>query len=335
MEGHVRAGERNLAVFFALSLVFPFATHSAANSRDSAPPAPKKEQSSAAISVNVDLVVLHATVRDRRGRFIAGLQKQDFRVYDNDQLQTVETFQHEDVPVAVGLVVDNSGSMWPKKSDVAAAALAFVRSSNAEDEMFVVNFNESVTFGLPDTKLFSASPSELDAALMGVPPTGKTALYDAIETALTHLQKANRDKKVLIVISDGGDNASKLTLKQVLQEAERSDAIMYTIGLFDEDDTDRNPRVLKQIAHATGGEAFFPEETNAVVKICEGIAADLRSQYTIAYSPTNRTPDAGYRTIKVTAAGPHGAKLLVRTRAGYVASPDRESPAAGSQDSVR
>ena len=239
--------------------------------------------------MDVELVVLHATVRDRKGRFVSGLQKQDFRVYENDQPQTIELFQHEDVPVAVGLVVDNSGSMQPKQSDVAAAALAFVRSSNAEDEMFVVNFNENVTFGLPNTELFSAKPSELDGALMGVPARGKTALYDAIEAALTHLQKASRDKKVLIVISDGGDNASKHTLNQVLQDAERSDAIIYTIGLFDEYDTDRNPRVLKQIARATGGEAFFPEKTSAVVKICEGIAAGLRNQYTIGYSPTNRT----------------------------------------------
>lgn len=170
---------------------------------------------------------------------------------------------------------------------------------------------------------------------MRVPARGKTALYDAIETALTHLQKANREKKALIVISDGGDNASKHTLKQVLQEAARSDAIIYTIGLFDEDDTDRNPRVLRQIARATGGGAFFPEKKSGVVSICEGIASDLRSQYTIAYSPTNRTLDGGYRTIKVTAVGPHGAKLFVRTRTGYLALPDQKSPAAGFQDDVR
>jgi Ca-activated chloride channel family protein len=240
------------------------------------------------------------------------------------------------VPVAVGLVVDNSGSMQRKKSDVASAALAFVGSSNPGDELFVVNFNENVTFGLPNTELFSAAkPSELDGALMGVPARGKTALYDAIETALSHLQKASRDKKVLIVVSDGGDNASTHTLNQVLQDARRSDAIIYTIGLFDENDTDRNPRVLKQIARATGGEAFFPEQTGAVIKICEGIAEDIRNQYTIGYAPANEKLDGSYRTIKVTVAGPHGANLLVRTRAGYIASPDRNSTAAGSQDGVR
>jgi Ca-activated chloride channel family protein len=335
MEGHVRAGERSLAVFFALLLFFPLAAQDAAHKQDSARPSPNKEQSSPAISVNVDLVVLHATVGDRKGRFASELQQRDFQVYEDDQRQRIELFQHEDVPVAVGLVVDNSGSMRPKQPDVAAAALAFVRSSNPEDEMFIVNFNENVTFGLPDTELFSARPSELDGALMGVPARGKTALYDGIGTALAHLQKASRDKKALIAISDGGDNASKRTLKQVLQEAERSDAIIYTVGLFDEDDTDRNPRVLRQIARSTGGEAFFPDKTSEVVSICERIAADLRSQYTIAYSPTNRIPDGGYRTIKVTATGPHGAKLFVRTRTGYVTPPGQKSPAAGSQDIVR
>src|SRR4029077_5991215 len=167
MEDHFRAGERSLAVYFALLLIFPFAVQDAANKQDGALTSQDKDQSSPAISVNVELVVLHATVRNRKGRFVSGLQEQDFAVYENDQQQSIELFQHEDVPVAVGLVIDSSGSMRPKQPDVAAAALAFVRSSNAEDEMFVVNFNENVTFGLPDTKLLSASPSELDAALMG------------------------------------------------------------------------------------------------------------------------------------------------------------------------
>jgi Ca-activated chloride channel family protein len=335
MKDHVRAGERSFVAFLALSLFFPIAAQGAANNQGGAPPSQNKEQSAAAISVNVELVVLHATVLDKKGGFVSGLQKQDFRVYEDNQLQTIELFQHEDVPVAIGLVVDNSGSMQRKKSDVAAAALAFVRSSNPEDEMFIVNFNENVTFGLPNTELFSAKPSELDEAVLGVPAGGKTALYDAIERALTHLQRTSRDKKVLIVISDGGDNASKHTLNQVLQDAGRSDAIIYTIGLFDEDDPDGNPRVLKQIARATGGEAFFPEETSAVVKICEGIAKDIRNQYTIGYAPANEKLDGSYRTIKVTVTGSHGAKLLVRTRAGYIASPDRNTRAAGSKDGGR
>src|ERR1700691_3913316 len=176
MEPHAGARERKLAMFLALSLFFPFLNLGATNRQGDAPPPSDKLQSPGAISVNVELVVLHATVRDRKGRFVSGLQMQDFQVYEDDQQQTIESFQHEDVPVAVGLVVDSSGSMQSKQSDVAAAVSAFAKSSNNQDEMFLVNFNENVTFGLRDTALLSASPSEFGAALMRVPAMGLTAL---------------------------------------------------------------------------------------------------------------------------------------------------------------
>jgi Ca-activated chloride channel homolog len=281
----------------------------------------------------VNLVVLHATVRDRRGGFVSGLAPGNFRVYEDGSPQVIRVFEHEDVPVAVGLVVDNSGSMGRKRRDVTAAALAFARSSNPRDEMFIVNFNERVSFGLPNTELFSASASELEHALNGVPADGETALYDATEAGLAHLAKATLDKKVLIVISDGGDNASRHTLDQVLESAGRSTAIIYTIGLFDEYDQDRNPGVLKKIARATGGEAFFPVETADVVTVCERIAEDIRNQYSIGYVPSNPKLDSTYRTIRVTATGPHGGRLLVRTRAGYIASP--KSLAASPAESPR
>jgi Ca-activated chloride channel homolog len=277
----------------------------------------------ATFSTNVDLVVLHATVRDRKGGFVSGLRQENFQVFEDGKSQTIRLFQHEDVPVAVGLVVDNSSSMRSKRKDVTAAALAFVRSSNPHDEMFIVNFNERVSFGLPNTELFSASPAELEAALNGVPANGKTALYDAIYAGLDHLKKATLDKKVLIVISDGGDNASHRTLTQIFDASGRSDAIIYTIGLFDENDEDSNPGVLKKIARATGGEAFLPMKTSAVVEICERIAADIRNQYTIGYSPSNQSFDSAYRTIRVLATGPHGQKYLVRTREGYIAARER------------
>jgi VWFA-related protein len=285
-------------------------------------------QSGSTISVAVNLVVLHATVRDKRGRFVSGLSAEDFRVLDDGAAQTIKVFQHEDVPVAVGLVVDNSWSMRRKKQAVTEAALAFVRSSNERDQMFVVNFNERVSFGLPRTEPFSDSVVELEQALNGVPANGKTALYDGIEAGLAQLTKATRDKKVLIVISDGGDNASRHTLGQVLEDAERSTAIIYTIGLFDPYDEDSNPGVLRKIARATGGETFLPEETREVVKICERIAKDIRNQYTIGYTPTDEKMDRAYRTINVTAKGPHGEKLLVRTRTGYITSPDRVGESA-------
>ncbi|HTP33041.1 MAG TPA: VWA domain-containing protein [Candidatus Acidoferrales bacterium] len=275
-------------------------------------------------SVDVNLVVLHATVRDRKGRFVSGLRKDDFQIFENGVPQAIREFQHEDVPVAVGLVVDNSGSMSRKRRDVTAAALAFARSSNPNDQMFVVNFNERVCFGLRGAELFSASTAELEHALNGVPANGRTALYDAIEVGLAHLNKASLEKKVLIVISDGGDNASHHALDQVLEIAGRSDAIIYTIGLFDEDDKDRNPGVLKKLARVTGGEVYLPSETGRVVQVCQAIAADIRNQYTFSYFPSNQKLDGTFRGIRVTATAPHGGRLLVRTRDGYIASPQRK-----------
>jgi len=265
-------------------------------------------------------VVLHPSVRNKNGDFVSGLQRENFRVFEDGKLQEIRVFQHEDVPVAVGLIVDHSGSMAGKRKDVAAAALAFARSSNPGDQMFVVNFNERVSLGLLPAEPFSGAPAELEAALNRAPATGKTALYDAIEAGLLHLQKATLDKKVLIVISDGGDNASHHTLQQVLERASRSDVIIYTVGLFDDFQEDRNPRVLKRIARQTGGEAYLPAETSEVVPICRRIAEDIRNQYTIGYVSSNPALDDTYRTIRVTATGPHGEKYVVRTRAGYIAA---------------
>lgn len=272
------------------------------------------------ISVDVSLVVLHVSARDSRGRFVAGLEKENLRVFEDGKLQTIRFFEHEDAPVSAGLIVDNSTSMRRKRSDVTAAALAFARSSNPRDEVFVVNFNERASLGLPAGEPFTADPAALERALGSVPAHGQTALYDAIELGLDHLKKATRDRKVLIVISDGGDNASRRTLPEVLAETARADVSIYTIGLFDESDSDRNAAVLKTIARATGGECFLPEETAGVVPICERIAAEIRSQYTVAYVPSDTALD-GYRKIRVTATNPHGGKVFVRTREGYIASP--------------
>lgn len=283
------------------------------------------------ISVDVNLVLLHATVRNRNGGFVSGLRKENFHVYEDGAPQVIRVFDHEDVPVAVGLALDNSGSMGRKRKDVMAAALAFVNASNQQDEMFIVNFNERVSFGLPSTRLFSASRIELGQALNEVPASGRTALYDAIEAGLDHLKKATLEKKVLIVVSDGGDNASRRKLGQVLEDAGRSDVVIYTVGLFDELEEERNPGVLRRIARVTGGEAFLPQETRKVAPICEEIAADIRNQYTIGYSPSNQKLDNAVRTIKVTATGPRGRKLFVRTRSGYIGSPGRNGRTVNPQ----
>ncbi|MBI5282651.1 MAG: VWA domain-containing protein [Candidatus Solibacter usitatus] len=278
-----------------------------------------QEPESYRISVNVDLVVLRATVCDRKGRLISDLREEDFEVYENSVRQFIRLFRREDTPVTVGLVVDHSGSMRQKLNDVITAARIFVQSSNAEDEMFVVNFNENVTLGLPAAIQFTNSSAELERAIGSALATGKTALYDAIAKALERLPAGRRDKKVLIVISDGDDTASAHSLAQAMKMAEQSNAIIYTVGLFDHADPDAHPGVLTRLAQATGGEAFFPEEHSAAVAICERIARDIRNQNTIGYVPTDATRDGSYRAIRVLARSTDRGKLLVRTRAGYIA----------------
>jgi VWFA-related protein len=281
--------------------------------------APAAGQNPFRISVDVPLVVLHATVTDRQGRVMTDLGEQDFEVYESGTRQHIQVFKNEDIPVAVGLIVDHSTSMTPKIADVTAAARSFVRASNPEDEMFVVNFNEKASLGLPAGTRFTDSTAELARAIADDSARGQTALYDAIAMGLAQLQKASRDKKVLIVVSDGGDNASHRKLDEVMKLAEQSNAVIYTVGLFDEEDPDRNPDVLKRIARATGGEPFLPRQTSVVAAICERIARDIRHQYTFGYAPSNAARDGSYRAIRVVAHTKSDGKLSVRTRTGYIA----------------
>ncbi len=280
------------------------------------------------IQVDVDVVVLQATVQDSKNVLVSGLNQDDFQVYEDRVLQPIKYFSHEDIPVTVGLVVDNSGSMQPKRHEVMLAALAFARSSNPQDQMFVVNFNEKVSFGLPENTPFTDQVAQLEVALSRVAPKGETALYDAVVAALEHMKKSNRDKKVLIVVSDGGDNASKSKLTEIMALVGKTNAIIYTIGIFDDQDADRNPGVLKRLAKDTGGEAFLPESLKDVAPICERIARDIRNQYTIAYVPTNRKLDGTYRVIQVKASAPGHRHLSVRTRTGYFAPSALPPPAA-------
>jgi len=278
------------------------------------------------ISVDVNLVELRASVRDRRGQFVPDLHEEDFAVYEDGVRQTLRLFQHEDIPVAVGLVVDHSGSMRPKLAQVIAAARIFVKASSPEDEMFVVNFNEHVTLGLGDALRFSNSPDELAQAILKTPADGMTALYDAVAKARDGLKAATRDKKVLIVISDGADNASKHSLAQILKMAEQSKTLVYTVGIFEEGDPDRNPDVLRRLALPTGGEAFFPPDLNAVVAVCEGIARDIRHQYTLGYVSSNPPQPGVFHNISVVARTAGRGKLVVRTRPGYVSADPMRPP---------
>ena len=308
---HVSISWRVVAFFplVFLSGVFPHQL-SQSRSRQGAP---------YTVSVRVDTVVLHATVSDHKGIPVSELVKKDFQVYEDGIPQQIECFSHEDIPVTVGILIDNSGTMRPKRPEVIASALAFARSSNPADQMFVVHFNENVSFGLPDNMLFTDKVPQLEIALSRIAANGMTALYDALAAGLDHLKKGNRNKKVLIVISDGGDNASKLNLDRVLTMAGQSDAIIYTIGIFDENNPERNLGALKQLAKATGGESFLPRSARAVIPICKRIAYDIRNQYSITYQSTNKKQDGNYRTIQVRVGARDGRRLFIRTRAGYFA----------------
>jgi len=280
-------------------------------------PSAENESGAYTLRVNANLVVLSATVVDQHNALVSGLIQDEFQVYEDHVLQSIKHFSHEDLPVTVGLVIDNSGSMGPKRADIINAALSFARSSNPRDQMFVVNFNEHVTYGLPAGTPFTDRQDQLRSALAAIHTIGETALYDAIASAINHLKQGSCDKKVLIVISDGGDNASKHSLAQVIAMAKTSDAIIYTIGIFDEQDGDQNPGVLKRFAKETGGEAFFPESPKDIISICEGIARDIRTQYTLTYVPTIASQDGSYRALEVKASTRSHGRLSVRTRTGY------------------
>jgi Ca-activated chloride channel family protein len=271
------------------------------------------------INVSVEEVVLHATVKNRKGAPVSGLAITDFQVFENGVMQSIKHFSHEDVPVTVGLVIDNSGSMRPKRAEVIAATLAFVSSSNPSDQMFLVNFNEHVSFGLPAKTPFTDNPDQLKSAMGTVISNGKTALYDAVAIALEHLNKGTLDKKVLIVVSDGADNASSRSRQQMLALAAHSNAIIYALGIYTPEDPDKDPHVLNELADKSGGHAYFPEELRDVRPICERIAHEIRNQYTLSYIPQNQNQDGSYRAIQVRAAFPGAHGLSVTTRVGYTA----------------
>ena len=270
------------------------------------------------VSVDVNLVVINASVRAKNGRVVDELGVQNFEVYEDGIRQSIRLFRHEDLAVTAGLIVDHSGSMGAKLPDVILAARAFVRASNPQDEMFVINFSDSVTPGLPDGVRFSNRPDQLSRAISTAPAAGMTALYDAVIASQERLNAGSRDKKVLVVISDGGDNASTHSLDQAMKGAARSNALVYTVGIFEDTDPDRNVRVLKRLAEISGGEAFFPGELHELVAICERIAGDIRHQYTLGYISNRGSQPGIYHSLRVFARGPDRQRLLVRARAGYV-----------------
>jgi VWFA-related protein len=268
------------------------------------------------------LVILHATVVDKNGRFLTNLPREAFTVLENGAQQQIQTFRREDVPVSMGLVIDNSGSMRNKRAKVEAAALAMVKESNRDDEVFIVNFNDEAFMDNPNGKPFTNNIREMEQALRRIDARGGTAMRDAIKMAIDHVkEKGRKDKKVLVTVTDGNDNSSLIALANLVRLARQSEVLIYAVGLLSEEErgeAKRAQKALATLAEATGGAAYFPKELAEVDRIAHQVARDIRNQYTMLYTPTNIAMDGTFRQIKVSVKAP--GNPVVRTRSGYYAT---------------
>jgi VWFA-related protein len=275
----------------------------------------------AVFSTETRLVQLPVTITDKNGRLVTNLPQSAFQVYENNVLQTIKLFKREDVPVSLGLIIDNSGSMREKRTAVESAALALVRDSNKEDEVFVVNFNDEAYLDAD----FTNDISVMEQGLTKIDSRGGTAMRDAIRMSIDHLKdKGKRDKKVILVVTDGNDNASNMGLEALVRLAQQDDVLVYAIGLLTEEEkreASKAKRALGILVESTGGQVFYPKELSEVEKIAHQVAYDIRNQYTIGYSPSNTALDGSFRQVKVVvkAAG----NPTARTRSGYYATKEQ------------
>jgi Ca-activated chloride channel family protein len=265
------------------------------------------------------LVILHASVSDRKGNPLSTLARDDFRVFENGMPQEIKLFRHEDIPVSLGIVIDGSGSMLQSLPRVSAAALALVHESNPRDEVFIVNFNDQVFLDVP----FTNNVEKMQQGFDRIDARGGTAMRDAIKLALDYSKgAATKEKRVLLVITDGNDNASRSSLDGIVRQAQQSESVIYAIGLFSQEkraDAAQARHALKELTSATGGLVFYPKDVGEVQQLAVDIARDIRSQYLITYSPHVQKLDGSYRQIKLAVTAP-GA--VARTRNGYYAVPD-------------
>jgi len=266
------------------------------------------------------LVILHASVLDKNGKLLTTIPQSAFKVYENGQEQPIKLFRREDIPVSMGIIIDNSGSMRDKRAKVAAASLALVKESNPQDEVFIVDFNDAPYLDQP----FTNNIKKLEETLDKIDSRGGTAMRDAISLSIDYAkQNGKKDKKVLLVVTDGNDNSSDETLENLVRKAQRSEVLIYSIGLLSEEEPREARaarRALKALAEASGGLDYYPKDLAEVEKITPEVAKEIRNQYVLAYSPTNQNLDGTFRKIQVTVNG-YG-KPTVRTRNGYYASPD-------------
>jgi VWFA-related protein len=264
-------------------------------------------------------VVLNATVRDKGGKIVTNIPQSAFKVFENGVEQQLNLFKREDVPVSMGIIIDNSGSMRDKRAKVAAASMALVKASNTQDEMFIVNFNDDAYLDQP----FTSDNKKLEEALEKIDSKGGTAMRDAISMSIDYLKESGKkEKKVLLVVTDGNDNTSNETLERLVRKATQSEVLVYCIGLLTEEEpreAKKAKRALKSLAEASGGLDYYPKDLSEVERITPQVAHEIRNQYTLGYLPTNAALDGTYRKISVVING-YG-RPTVRTKNGYYASP--------------
>lgn len=276
-------------------------------------------------STGTRMVICHTTVQDKSGRPVTNLDLRDFTIAENGVKQEIRLFRHEDVPVSLGLLIDNSGSMRDKRNSVEAAALELVKASNPANEVFVVNFNDKVYFDNPHGKDFTTDRTEVQEALTRIDSRGDTAIWRAIVESIEKMKKAHRETHVLVVVTDGVDDASHMKLEDLVRSAQQSNVTIYIIGLLVDGGEKKSVahdarRQLSLLADATGGEAFYPHQLADVERIARQVATEMSSQYVIGYKPSNEALDGAFRRIRVNvkAAGSPTA----RTRTGYYATAD-------------
>lgn len=268
----------------------------------------------ATFTARADLAMLHVSVLDRKSRPVTGLPLEAFAVYENGRRQRIAFFLNEDTPATVGLVIDASTSMHHKRDTVLAAAMAFTRATHPRDEIFTVHFNERVWFGLPADQPFTSDPSRLRVVLERSPARGRTALFDAVAAALEHARSGSAPQRALVVVSDGGDNASRTSRAELMDAATLAGARIYTLCLADEYDEDADADTLERIAKASGGIAFSPAGPGDAPKALERIARDIHGGYTIGYVPDSQ---AARGDVRVEVTAPDRGRLVARTRSGY------------------
>jgi Ca-activated chloride channel family protein len=288
-------------------------------------------QSDARFSARSELVILDVAVTDDRGGFVSGLSAEAFRVLEEGQPQKVAFFAEQDTPATIGLLVDASGSMLVSRDRIIAGITSLAEASNPDDEFLPLLFNERVMPVVTSRSGFTSDPAELrDALTNNVIGFGKTAFHDALANAIDRVSKGSHERRLLIVLSDGGDNASQTTLDEVVRKVQSSNVVIYTIALIDRLSPGYDPGALRRLAKVTGGLAFEPKGRETVGNAFRSITADIRSRYTLAYEPTD-TSSGSVKRVRVLVEAPRGKDVKVRTRTGYVAgtSPQPATPPSG------